>query len=81
MTSAEYIEARNDPRQPIGLWGPRGGPAAYRIEGECRPAPVRPAPPRVTTAATHDHVAEFRLEQHRKAAEADKVIARLRRLR
>jgi|KBSSwiStaDraftv2_1062776.scaffolds.fasta_scaffold964921_2 hypothetical protein len=78
MTFAAYVDARNDSSRPMGLWGPRGGPAFYRIDGARRPVPARPAPQRGTA---RDDVVTFRLEQHRKAAEADKVVARLRRLR
>ena len=78
MTFSEYVETMNDPCRPMGLWGPRGGPAFYRIDGARRPVAARPAPQRGTA---RDDVVTFRLEQHRKAAEADQIVARLRRLR
>jgi hypothetical protein len=85
MTFGEYVDARNDPRQPMGLWGPRGGPAYCRIDGARRPAstakPMSPATQVSRSQAARDDVVTFRLEQHRKAAEADKVVARLRRVR
>ena len=78
MTFDEYVSTMNDPRRRIGPWGPLATAAAYRIDGPRRPVPARPAPQR---GPARDDAVEFRLEQHRKAAEADKVIGRLRRLR
>jgi hypothetical protein len=78
MSYDEYVAAMNDPRRPMGLGGPRGGPAFYRIDGARRPVPARPA---VRRGPSRDDAVEFRLQQHRAAAEADKVVARLRRLR
>lgn len=88
MTFAEYVSTMHDPRRPMGPWGPLAGAAAYRIEGgptrgEVPPSrfdrvtPARLAPQRTA----HDAAARFRLEQHARAAEADKIVARLRRLR
>ena len=73
MTFDEYVAALNDPRRPMGLWGPRGGIALYRIDGARRPA-ARREPARKDAT-------RFRLEQHAKAAEHDEVVSRLRRLR
>jgi hypothetical protein len=75
MTLDEYREAMA--KIPWGPWGPLVGLPAYRISVPHRPAAARPGPPRRVGTADDARISE-KLERHRKDAEHDRIVRRLR---